>query len=84
MVYSFSLTIQGVDLLTDAAQRRLFDAGCGDATFSAQGEVQTADFDREATDFAEAVATAIKSIEEAVPGARVVEVHREQDLAAPS
>jgi hypothetical protein len=45
-------------------------------------EVQTGEFDRQAVDFAEAVASAIKAVESAVPGARVVEVHREQDIAA--
>ena len=44
--------------------------------------MQTAEFDREAADFAEAVALAIKAVESAVPGARVVNVHREHDIAA--
>ena len=36
----------------------------------------------QAVDFADAVASAIKAVESAVPGARVVEVHREQNVAA--
>ena len=46
------------------------------------GEEETAEFDREAMEFAEAVASAIRAVESAVPGARVVEVHREHDIAA--
>lgn len=37
---------------------------------------------RRAEDFAEAVASAIKAVESAVPGARVVEVHRDREVAA--
>lgn len=64
------------------AQEALFDAGCDDATFGVANGVQTAEFDREALDFAEAVSSAITAIESAVPGARVINVHREQDVAA--
>jgi hypothetical protein len=81
-LFSFSLTIEGADVMTDAAQNALYDAGCDDATFGVSGGVQTAEFDREAVEFAEAVASAIRAVESAVPGARVVEVRREQDVAA--
>ena len=80
--FSFTLTIEGADVMTDVAQDALFEAGCDDATFGVSHEVQTGEFDRQAVDFAEAVASAIKAVESAVPGARVVEVHREQDIAA--
>ncbi|HSH59678.1 MAG TPA: hypothetical protein VK988_08585 [Acidimicrobiales bacterium] len=46
--------------------------------------MQTAAFDREAGDFAEAVASAIKAVEPALPAARVVHIHRERDIAAAS
>jgi hypothetical protein len=82
LVFGFTLTIEGADVLTAEAQEALFDAGCDDATFGISNDVQTADFDREAPDFAEAVASAIKAIEIAVPGARVVEVRRDRDIAA--
>ncbi|HUR23911.1 MAG TPA: hypothetical protein VMZ73_08585 [Acidimicrobiales bacterium] len=82
MLFSFTLTVEGADLTAGAAQEDLFEAGCNDATFGVSDGVQTAEFDREASDFAEAVASAIKAVETAVPGARVVEVHREQDVAA--
>ena len=78
----FSVTIQGVDVLTDDAQNALFEAGCGDGTFGISNGAQTAEFDREAPDFAEAVASAIKAIEGAVPGAQVITVTRDSNLAA--
>lgn len=81
-VFSFSLTIEGADIMREAAQEALFEAGCDDATFGVSGGVQTADFDREASDFPEAVASAIRAIESTVSVARVVEVHREHDVAA--
>jgi hypothetical protein len=32
--FSFTLTIEGADVMTDAAQEALFEAGCDDATFA--------------------------------------------------
>lgn len=81
-VFSFTLRIEGADVMDDAAQDALFEAGCDDATFGVSSGVQTADFDREAGEFSEAVASAIKAVESAVPGALVIEVHREPDVAA--
>jgi hypothetical protein len=81
-VFSFTVTIEGADVLTDEAQDALFEAGCGDATFGVSNGIQTAEFDREARDFADAVASAIKAIEGVVPSARVVAVTRDRDLAA--
>ena len=80
-LYSFTLTIEGADTSSDAAQDALFEAGCDDATFGVSRGIQTADFDREAVDFAEALASAVKAVETTIPGARVVEVHRDQEAA---
>ncbi|MBA2317620.1 MAG: hypothetical protein H0V93_07560 [Euzebyales bacterium] len=81
-LFSFTLTIEGADIMSDVAQDALFEAGCEDATFGVSKGVQTGEFDREAAEFSEAVASAIKAVESAVPGARVVEVHREHEVAA--
>ena len=81
--FRFVLTVEGGDVVSEASQEAFFDAGCGDATFGVSNGVQTAEFDREAGDFSEAVASAIRQVESAVPGAKVVKVHREEDLAAP-
>lgn len=82
--YRFTLKIEGADVLSDAAQDALHLAGCSDATFGSSNGVQTAEFDREAPDFPEAVASAIRAIEGAVEGARVTDIHREGDVAAPT
>lgn len=82
--FRFTLTVVGADLLDGRAQEALYEAGCNDATFGISSGVQTAEFDREAEDFSEAVATAIKAIETSVPGAEVVNIHRERDLATPN
>ncbi|MGI8706737.1 MAG: hypothetical protein ACR2LG_00810 [Actinomycetota bacterium] len=81
--FRFTLKIEGADVLSDAAQEALFEAGCDDATFGVTDGLQTAEFDRKAGDFSEAVASAIREIEGAVRGAEVIEVHRERDIAAP-
>ena len=80
-LFSFTVTVEGADILEDGAQEALFEAGCDDALFSSSEGVQVGDFDREATTFAEAVASAITAIESAVPGARVTDVHRESEVA---
>jgi len=80
--FSFTITIEGADVMAGYVQDALFEAGCDDATFGESNGVQTAEFDREAADFAETVASAIKAVETAVPGARVVRIHRELDVAA--
>ncbi|MFN2488182.1 MAG: hypothetical protein ABR529_00255 [Actinomycetota bacterium] len=81
--FRFTLTVEGADILSDASQEALYEAGCDDATLGVSEGVQTAEFDRQAGDFSEAVASAIKQVERAVPGAKVVDVHREEDIAAP-
>ena len=81
-MFRFTLTVEGADLLADDALDALYEAGCDDATFGVSNGVQIGGFGREATEFADAVASAIRAIESTVPGARVVAVHRE--LAAAS
>jgi hypothetical protein len=41
-LFSFTLTIEGADVLTDDTQDALFDAGCGDGTFGTSNGIQTA------------------------------------------
>jgi hypothetical protein len=82
-VFSFTMTIEGADVLTDEAQDSLFEAGCGDATFGISRGIQLAEFDRDAFDFADAIASAIKAIEGTIDGARIVAVTRDRDPAAP-
>ena len=77
-VFRFILTVVGADVSTDDAHRSLFEAGCSEATIARVDCVQLIDFDREAACFADAVGSAIRAVESAVPGLRVVEVRREE------
>ncbi|MGH3266474.1 MAG: hypothetical protein ACRDNS_31285 [Trebonia sp.] len=78
MIYSFAVTIEGIDLTSPDSPHAdaLFEAGCDDALLSSSGGVQRASFDRQAASFADAVAGAIAAIETSVPGARVRQVER--------
>jgi hypothetical protein len=78
VIYSFSVTIDGVDVTGTQSSDAdiLYGAGCDDALLGSDGEVQWAIFDREAPSFAAAVASAITAIETSIPGARVRNVNR--------
>lgn len=77
-MFHFTLTIEVADLGTDDVRRALFDAGCDDATVARVDSPQLVDFHREAACFADAVGSAIRAVESAVPGARVVEMWRDE------
>lgn len=76
--YSFTLLIAGPDLQADPNLNALFEAGCDDATFGNRDRIQYADFNREATNPADAIASAISAVETAVPGAMVVRVEPDE------
>ncbi len=76
-MFRFTLTVQGADLLTNDGRRALLGAGCNDATVERVGPLQLVHFDREADCFADAVGSGIRFVESVVPGARVVEVRRD-------
>jgi hypothetical protein len=73
-VYTFTLLIEGPDVLEEGYMGALAEAGCDDALFGARGSLQYADFDRKAASFSEAVLGAIRAVEVAVPGLMVVRV----------
>jgi hypothetical protein len=72
--HEFTLLVEGADLQNDAAQDALFEAGCDDATIGVTAGVQHLHFDRAARSLAEALVSAITTVEQAVPGVRVVRV----------
>ena len=72
--HSFTLFVQGVDVLSDASVDALHAAGCDDATFGARDGAQYAAFDREAPSFGEAIASAIDDVTRALPALEVVHV----------
>lgn len=80
--YEFTLILEGTDVLGDEAANTLFEAGCGDATFGEVDGCQYADFTRRARSLADAVGSAKRAIEVAVPGVRVIRVDPEDLVTA--
>lgn len=80
--YEFTLILEGPDVLGDEAADSLFESGCGDATFGEIDGSQYADFTRKARSLAEAIGSAKRSIESAVPGVRVIRVEPEDLVTA--
>jgi hypothetical protein len=72
--YSFTLFAQGTDLLSDESMDALFEAGCDDAIFGTRDGAQYGEFDREATSFSAALASAIHDLTIALPGLEIVRV----------
>ena len=80
MTHSFSLTLAGVDEMTDEMAEALFESTEHDCTPGSSGGVVTVDFSREAGDLGAAVGLAIRQVETA--GYRVARVEVEE--AAPA
>jgi len=78
VVHSFTLVVDGVDLASPGspAPDALYEAGCDDALLASHGAEQQIVFDRDASTFAAAVASAITAVETALPGARVMRIDR--------
>jgi hypothetical protein len=72
--YTFTLFVQGADVLSDESMDALFEAGCDDATFGARDGAQYGEFDRDATSFSTALASAIHDLTNALPGLEIVRV----------
>ena len=68
MMHSFTLILEGPNPTEEANLSRLFEAGCDDATFGERDGVYIADFDREGLSFSEALMSAMKALESAIPG----------------
>jgi hypothetical protein len=72
-IQSFTLILQGLDDVRDEKADALA-AQCDDALMSRSGPVVSLDFDREAPTLREAIASAIRDVERAHVGARVVRI----------
>lgn len=72
--YQFTLILDGVDDTTPNLEDILFGAGCDDALINFKNGTVYLDFDRESENLEEAVISAIKDIESAIVGAKVVSV----------
>lgn len=72
--YNFSLIVEGPDLQNDEAMNALFEGDCDDATVGSVDGVQYLEFDREAGSFGLALTSAIRNVQDAIEGLRVVHV----------
>lgn len=72
--YSFTLFVQGPDVLADENVDALFLAGCDDVTLGARDGAQYAAFDRQAPSFGHALSSAIDDLSRALPDLMVVRV----------
>ena len=76
--YTFTLLLDGPDVLAEATLDAFAEAGCDDALFGERGNVAFADFDREAESLQSAVTSAITAVEAAAPGVRVLRVEPDE------
>jgi hypothetical protein len=72
--FAFTLWLRGPDVLSNKNLNALYEAGCSDATFGAQGSEYYAAFERPSSAYSLAVISAIRDIQKGVPGIRVLRV----------
>jgi hypothetical protein len=75
--YTFTLILSGVAELTPALADALYEATHGDIEFNLRGGVAFAEFERTAATLRVAITTAIREVEQAAVGVRVVRVESE-------
>jgi hypothetical protein len=64
-IYSFTLVLAGVDVLTPAMGESLYEAGCDDSSPGSSDGVVTVGFDLEAESLGDAIRSAVKDVEKA-------------------
>ena len=74
MNHTFTLILVGPNPNEPTNLIKLFEAGCSDALFGERSGLYIANFDREASSFSEALMSAVRNIENAVSGLKVVRV----------
>jgi hypothetical protein len=72
--HEFTLVLDGVSDLTPGIMDALFEAGCDDATVSRQGGRVSMDFGRSGPSMKDAIISAIRDVQKANIGARVIRV----------
>jgi hypothetical protein len=80
--YNFTLTLEGDGLLEPEALDAFFEAGCDDASFGERDGITLAEFDRQAVSFSDAVISAVRNVEHAGVGARVLRVEPDDLVSA--
>lgn len=73
-IYQFTLILDGVDEKTPGLEDSLFESGCNDGLINYKNGAVYLDFDREAEDLERAIISAIKDVESAKIGAKIVSV----------
>ncbi len=73
-LYNFALTLSGVTSDTKGLEDALFESGCDDALVCFYGKSVYLEFDRESETFFQAIFSAIRDIESAPLGAKVISV----------
>jgi hypothetical protein len=81
---TFTLFVHGADVLSDESMDPLFEAGCDDATFGARDGAHYGAFDREATSFSAALASAIRDLTGALPNLEIEAMLTVRELRAAS
>lgn len=81
-VYSFTLILAGVDVLTPEMGEALYEAGCDDGSPGSCNGIVSVGFDREAESLGAAVGSAITDVERA--GYRVARIEVEELVPAES
>ncbi len=76
--HSFTLFLSGADVLEDEHQDALFENGCDDALFGMRDGAQYGAFDREASSFSTALASAIADVTRAIEGLHVVRIEPDE------
>ena len=74
--YAFAIYVAGINAASDY-ENQLFEAGCDDATIVLRDGVMHLDFERRASAFSDAVATAMHDVEKA--GGIILKVEREEN-----
>ena len=77
MKYEFSLIVTDVDV-TDEDADKLYEAGCDDASILTRNGVTRVQFDRQASNLDEALASAIQSVERTGLAVARVEIERHE------
>ncbi|HEY5342745.1 MAG TPA: hypothetical protein VIJ66_03705 [Solirubrobacteraceae bacterium] len=77
-IHSFTIFFSGADVLDDERLDALYEAGCDDALFGVRDGAQYGAFDREASSFSKALASAIEDVTSTVPSLQVVRIEPDE------
>jgi hypothetical protein len=72
--FNFTLVLDGITELTSEVENALYEGGCDDGTLGFQCGRPYMTFSRTAPNFAEAILSAVRDVEKAVPGLDVLRV----------